>query len=108
MTRRKEVTVARRPHAVTEAIEKSGLVNIESAGLVAATSITYTYVIVGEEPSTGDTELTIELTWKELNAVQKALGKAANGWRISDTDMLELLHLRTLLAEAAAPPKDTT
>ena len=108
---RKVVTVPRGPYAVTEAIEKSGLVNIESVETVSVTGLTYTYAIDGDEPSTDTIRLTIELTADELNSVQAALGRAASSTRghATTTDMLELLHLRTLLAEAAAPDrKDTT
>ena len=106
---RKVVTVPRGPHAVTEAIEKSGLINIKSTGITAVTGLTYTYAIVGDEPSTDTIRLTIELTGLELNAVQAALGRAAHDQPNPDFARLELMHLRTLLAEAAAPDrKDTT
>ncbi len=53
--------------------------------------------------------LKIELTDKEYNAVQRALGQAAGAILFtSDTDRLELMHLRTLLAEAAAPDRKAT
>ncbi len=54
--------------------------------------------------------LTIELDAKEFNAVQAALGQASSARRsyISGTDRLELMHLRTLLAEAAAPDRKAT
>ena len=106
---RKVVTVPRGPHAVTEAIEKSGLVNIESAGAIAVTGLTYTYAIVGDEPSTDTIRLTIELAADDLNSIQAALGRAAHGQHNPDFARLELMHLRTLLAEAAAPDQgDTT
>ena len=108
---RKVVSVPRGPHAVTEAIEKSGLVNVESVETVSFTGLTNTYAIFGDEPSTDTIRLTIELAADDFNAVQGALGRAAapSRWFASDIDKLELLHLRTLLAEAAAPDrKDTT
>ena len=106
---RKVVTVPRGPHAAAEAIEKSGLINIKSTGITAVTGLTYTYAIFGDEPSTDTIRLTIELAADDLNAVQAALGRAANGESNPAFARLELMHLRTLLAEAAAPDrKDTT
>ncbi len=110
---RKVVTVPRGPNAHAEAIEKSGLVNITSTGILSATGLTYTYAIFGEDPAdpeTGMMTLTIELDAKEFNAVQAALGQASSARRsfTSDTDRLELMHLRTLLAEAAAPDRKAT
>ncbi len=108
---RKVVTVPRGLNAHTEAIEKSGLVNITSTGITAVTGLTYTYAIFGDDPAdeTGMMTLTIELDAKEFNAVQAALGQAAGAILFtSDTDRLELMHLRTLLAEAAAPDRKAT
>ena len=54
-------------------------------------------------------KLTIELTDTEYTATMHALGKAIREHKggLTDIEALELFHLRTLLAEAAAP-KDTT
>ncbi len=116
--RRKLVTVPRGLYATVKAIEKSGLVNITSTGITEVTGLTYQYAIVGDDPSDEILALTLELTGNEFNAIQAALGRATGTAmtatpRVSFTsdtdgvDKLELLHLRTLLAEAAAP-KDTT
>lgn len=111
-TRRRLVTVPRGPYATVRAIEKSGLVNITSTGITAVTGLTYTYAIFGDDPTdeTGTMSLTIELTATEFNAVQAALRFASSERRsfTSSRDKLELLHLRTLLAEAAAPKKEGT
>ena len=107
--RRKLVTVPRGLYATVKAIEKSGLVNITSTGITEVTGLTYQYAIVGDDPSDEMLTLTLGLTGNEFNAIQAALGRAANYRRgfTSDSDRLELLHLRTLLAEAAAPKATT-
>lgn len=45
--------------------------------------------------------LTIQLSDTEYASLQRALRKAANAETINTTGRLELLHLQTLLAEAA-------
>ncbi len=109
-TKRRLVTVPRSSNAHAEAIEKSGLVNITSTGILSATGLTYTFVIFGEDPAdpeTGMMTLSIELDAKEYIATQKALAKVAARRTLhtvpNEIERMELDHLRTLLAEAAAP-----
>ena len=45
--------------------------------------------------------LTIELAELDYIAIQLALKKAANGRPLVDMEQLELLHLKSLLAEAS-------
>ncbi len=109
MTTRKLVDVPRGPNATAEAIEESGLVNIQSTGVVAVSECSYKYAIIGYEPGDAMT-LSIELTDKEYVGIMRALGRVASDWSSYDSgiDSLELLHLRTLLAEAAAPDRKAT
>ncbi len=104
------VTVPRHRDSLTHAIEKSGLDHGVVTSYNSMGRWSDNYEITGLPRADDDvTRLTITLTADELNAVQVALGRAGFGMSYwhgtdSDADKLELLHLRTLLAEAAAPP----
>ncbi len=107
---RKVVTVPRGPNATAEAIEESGLVNIHSTGTIAVAECSYTFAIVGYEP-TDTMTLAIELSQAGYIAVMDSLHEAVIAFggyhtrsnRERSVHALELEHLRTLLAEAAAP-----
>ncbi len=112
-TVRKLITVPRGPHATVQAIDESGLINIQSTGITACTGLTNTYAIIGYE-LTDRMSLTIELSHTEYVATMKVLRNATGDARwaakglpsLSTPDVLhvqalELGHLHTLLAEAS-------
>ncbi len=67
------------------------------------------YILIGMDTATSNRKghmiLQIELTDTEYHGLMHALKHATYAIRpqVNDTDQLELLHLMTLLAEAAAP-----